>query len=151
MPLFISRRIIVSLLYEENWMSCNYKLQSAHTLSFPFSGQASLRVLCNKWQRKRKEHGHIVRLAIWQQLFLGFWLVNTWFSAYPCDQYAGTLLEIVRQLTIRRSKKLDFQLSHEFWAWASYRRIRKLAQIKAGPSPSSFLFHLKNSFRSEDI
>ena len=47
-------------------------------------------------------------LAIWHQLFLKFWLLNTWFFAYPCDQSAVTRLENVRQLNIRRGKKLGF-------------------------------------------
>ena len=47
-------------------------------------------------------------LATWHQLFLKFWLVNTWFFAYPLDQRAVTRLENVRQLNIRRGKKLGF-------------------------------------------
>ena len=55
---------------------------------------------------------HIVPLTIRHQPFLGFWLVDTWFFVYPRDQSAATRLENVRQLNIRRGKKLSFQLSH---------------------------------------
>ena len=55
--------------------------------------------------------GHIVTLTIWNQLFLEFWLVDTWFFAYPRDQRAVTHLGNVRQLNIKRDKKLGFQLS----------------------------------------
>ena len=55
---------------------------------------------------------HIVRLTIWHHLFLEFWLVNTWFSAHWRRQRAVTRLENVRQLNLRRGKKLGFQLSH---------------------------------------
>ena len=55
---------------------------------------------------------HIVPLAIWHYLFLELWLVDTWFFVHPCDQHAKTRLGNVRQLNIRRSKKLGFQLSH---------------------------------------
>ena len=54
----------------------------------------------------------IVPLTIWHQLFLEFWLVNTWFFAYLREQYAVTCLENVRQLNITRGKKLGFQLSN---------------------------------------
>ena len=54
----------------------------------------------------------MVRLTIWYQLFLEFWLIGTCFFAHPLDQRAVTRLENVRQLNIRRGKKLDFQLSH---------------------------------------
>ena len=55
---------------------------------------------------------HIVRLTIWHQIFLEFWLVDTWFFAHPCDQRAVTRLENVHQLNTRRGKKLGLQLSH---------------------------------------
>ena len=55
---------------------------------------------------------HIVRLTIWNHLFLEFWLVRTWFCARWCHQRAVTRLENVRQLNIRWGKKLGFQLSH---------------------------------------
>ena len=55
---------------------------------------------------------HIVRLTIWYHLLLEFWLVDTWFFAQWRQQRAVTCLENVRQLNIRRDKKLGFQLSH---------------------------------------
>ena len=55
---------------------------------------------------------HIVRLTIWHQLFLEFWLVDTWFFAHWRDQRVVTCLENVRQLNIRQGKKLGFQFSH---------------------------------------
>ena len=55
---------------------------------------------------------HIVRLTISHHLFLEFWLVNTWFFAHWRHQRAVTRLENVRQLNIRRGKKLGSQLSH---------------------------------------
>ena len=54
----------------------------------------------------------IWRLTIWHHLFLEFWLVNTWFFAHWHRQRAVTCLGNVRQLNIRRGKKLDFQMSH---------------------------------------
>ena len=54
----------------------------------------------------------IVRPAIWHHLFLEFWLVSTWFFAHWRHQRAVTHVENVRQLNIRRGKKLGFQLSH---------------------------------------
>ena len=62
--------------------------------------------------KKNKLYWHIVRLTIWHHLFLEFWLVNTWFFAHWRHQRAVTRLENVRQLNIRRDKKLGFQLSH---------------------------------------
>ena len=53
-----------------------------------------------------------VRLTMWHHLFLEFWLVDTWFLAYWRNQRAVIRLENVRQLNIRRGKKLDFKLSH---------------------------------------
>ena len=38
---------------------------------------------------------------MWTQLFLEFWLVDTWFFAYPRDQRDVTRLENVRQLNMR--------------------------------------------------
>ena len=55
---------------------------------------------------------HVVRLTIWHQVFLEFWLVDTLLFARPRDQRAVTRLENVRQLNKRRRKKLGFQLSH---------------------------------------
>ena len=56
---------------------------------------------------------HIVRLTIWYHLLLEFWLVDTWFFAQWRQQRAVTCLENVRQLNIRRGKKLGFQLSNK--------------------------------------
>ena len=55
---------------------------------------------------------HIVPLAIWHNLFLEFWLVDTWFFAYPRGQSAVARLENVRQLNITRGKNLGFKFSH---------------------------------------
>ena len=55
---------------------------------------------------------HIVRFTIWNQLFLLFWLVNTWFFAHPLDQRAVTHFENVSQLNITPGKKLVLELSH---------------------------------------
>ena len=55
---------------------------------------------------------HLVRLTIWYQLFLEFWLVDTWLFAHPRDQRAVTRLEYVRLLNISRGKKLSVQWSH---------------------------------------
>ena len=52
-------------------------------------------------------HSNIVPLAIRHHLFLGFWLVNTWFFAHPHDHRAVTCLNNIHQLNIRRGKKLD--------------------------------------------
>ena len=49
---------------------------------------------------------------MWQHVFLEFWLVNTWFFAHWRHQRVVTRLENVRQLNIRRGKKLGFLLSH---------------------------------------
>ena len=51
---------------------------------------------------------HTVRLTIWHHLFLEFWLVDTWFFIHWGHQRAVTRLENVRQLNIRRGKKLGF-------------------------------------------
>ena len=51
-------------------------------------------------------------LTIWHELFLEFWLVNTWFFAHSRDQRAATSLENVRQLNKRRGEKLGFYLSN---------------------------------------
>ena len=55
---------------------------------------------------------HIIRLTIWHELFLEFWLVDTCFFAHPHDQRAVNRLENVRQLNIMPGKELDFPLSH---------------------------------------
>ena len=55
---------------------------------------------------------HIVRLTIWHHLFLEFWLITTWFFAHWRHQRVVTRLENVRQLNIRRCKKLGFHLPH---------------------------------------
>ena len=52
---------------------------------------------------------HIFRLTILHHLFLDFWLVNTWFFAHWRHQRAVTSLKNLRQLNIRRGKKLGFQ------------------------------------------
>ena len=54
---------------------------------------------------------HIARLTIWNHLFSEFCLVDTWVFAHWRFQRAVTRLENVRQLDIRRDKKLSFQLS----------------------------------------
>ena len=56
---------------------------------------------------------HIVGLTIWHHLFLEFWLVNIWFFAHWRHQRIVTHLENIRQLNIRRGKKLGFQLSYK--------------------------------------
>ena len=56
---------------------------------------------------------HIVRLTMWHLLFLGFWLIDTWFFADWRHHRAVVRLENVRQSNIRRCKKLGFQLSHK--------------------------------------
>ena len=56
---------------------------------------------------------HIVCLTIWYRLLLEFWLVDTWFFARWRHQRAVTCVENVRQLNIRRGKKLGFQLSNK--------------------------------------
>ena len=53
-------------------------------------------------------NNHIVRLAIWHQLFLEFRLVNAWFLAHPCDQRPVTRHQNVCQLNKRLGKKLVF-------------------------------------------
>ena len=58
------------------------------------------------------QHKHIVTLTMWHHLFLEFWLLNTWFLAWWCHQRAVTHLENVRQLNIRRGRKLGFKLTH---------------------------------------
>ena len=57
-------------------------------------------------------HYLMICLTIWHQVFLEFWLVDTWFFAHPRDQRTVTRLENVGQLNIRRCKKLNFLLSH---------------------------------------
>ena len=68
------------------------------------------------WEIPRKSYGnddcHIVRLIIWYHLFLEFWLVKTRFFAHWIHQHAVIRLKNVRQLNIRRGKKLSFQLPH---------------------------------------
>ena len=51
------------------------------------------------------------------RLFLESWLVDTWFFAHWRHHGAVTRLENVRQSSIRRGKKLGFQLSpkHPLW------------------------------------
>ena len=74
---------------------------------------------------------YIVPLTIWHQLFLKFWLVYTWFFAHSRDQWAVTRLENVRQLKIRRGKKLSFQFTCttskteklQFWKSLNYFNI----------------------------
>ena len=53
-----------------------------------------------------------VRVTIWYQLFLEFWLVHTWIFAHWRYQLAVTRLENVRQLNERWGKKLDINLLH---------------------------------------
>ena len=74
---------------------------------------------------------HIVRLAIWHHLFLTFWLVHTWFFTHWRHQRAVTHLKNVRQLNIRRDKKLRFQLSRR----QPLEHLRWLPVIKLEPSP----------------
>ena len=52
---------------------------------------------------------HIVRLTIWHQLFLEFWLFDTCFFAHSRDQCAVTHLKNVHQLNKRRGEKSGFQ------------------------------------------
>ena len=59
-----------------------------------------------------KIYSTLVRLTIWHHLFLQFWLVNTWFLLTDVTKSAVTCLESVRQLNIRKGKKLGFQLLH---------------------------------------
>ena len=54
---------------------------------------------------------HIVRLTMRHHLFLEFWLVGTWFFAHWRHHRAVSRLENVCQSSIRRGKKLGFQLS----------------------------------------
>ena len=60
---------------------------------------------------KQRITPNIVRLTIWHQLILELWLVDTWFFAHTRNQHNVTRLENVRQLNIRRGKKLGFQSS----------------------------------------
>ena len=60
---------------------------------------------------------HIVRLTMRHRLFLEFRLVGTWFFAHWRHHRAVSRLENVRQSSIRRGKKLDFQLSHKHPLW----------------------------------
>ena len=69
--------------------------------------------------RQPSDSIHIVRLAIRGHLFLQFWLVDTWTFAHPRDHRAVARLENVRQLNIRRGKKLSFQLSHRQPVWSN--------------------------------
>ena len=62
---------------------------------------------------------HTFTQKIWQHLFLEFWLVGTWFFAHWRHQSAVTCLEKVRQLNIRRGKKLYFQLSQKHTCYGS--------------------------------
>ena len=73
---------------------------------------------------------HIVRLSIWHHLFLEFWLVHTWFFTHWRHQRAVTHLKNVRQLNIRRDKKLRFQLSHR----QPLEHLRWLPLVKLEPS-----------------
>ena len=60
---------------------------------------------------------HIVRLTMRHHLFLEFWLVGTWYFAHWRHHRDVTRLENVRQSSIRRGKKLGFQLSHKHPLW----------------------------------
>ena len=51
---------------------------------------------------------HMVRLTIWDHLFLEFSLVSNWFFAHRRHQRALTRLENVRQINIRRGRELGF-------------------------------------------
>ena len=54
---------------------------------------------------------YILPLTIWHQLFLEFWLVDTWFLADWHHQSAIPRLENESYLNKRREQKLGFQLS----------------------------------------
>ena len=56
---------------------------------------------------------HLVRLTMKPHLFLEFWFVDAWFFADWRHYRDVTRLENVRQSSIRRGKKLGFQLSHK--------------------------------------
>ena len=55
-----------------------------------------------------KNISHTVRLTIWCQLFLYFWLVHTWVFAYPRGQHSVTHLKNVRQLNLRWGQKATY-------------------------------------------
>ena len=76
---------------------------------------------------------HIVRLTIWHNLFLEFWLVNPWYFTHWRHQRAVTCLENVRQLNIRRGKKLGFQLSYRQLLKVGLSRLRKFLPSKSFP------------------
>ena len=80
-------------------------------LSFEFSFRM---FISNVYHKKRRIFAlHTVPLTIWHYLFLEFWLVDTWIFVHWRHQCAVTCLENLRQLNIRRGKKLAFQLSQK--------------------------------------
>ena len=83
------------------------------------------------------ERYHIVRLTIWHDLFLKFWLVDTWFFAHWRHQRAATRLENVHQLNIRQGKKLVFQLSHRQPLIRSGMLLCRVPTRNIAPIPSS--------------
>ena len=80
---------------------------------------------------------HIVRLTIWHHLFLKFWLVHIWLFAHWRHQRPVTRHENVRQLNIRRRKKLGFQLSQR----------KPPMYIKSQSKVDNFLYLTTKNFR----
>ena len=88
------------------------KLNSGHWEKLKFGTCSHNASVISYKRAKGNLHKHIVPLAIWNHLFLEFWLVDTWLFTQSRDQRAVTCLENVQELNIRWGKKLDFQLSH---------------------------------------
>ena len=61
--------------------------------------------------------------------FLKFWLADTWIFVYWRHQRALTRLENVRQLNIRRGKKLGFQLSYRHLLYIVNNIIEIIAEV----------------------
>ena len=61
--------------------------------------------------------------------FLEFWLTDTWIFVYWRHQRALTRLENVRQLNIRRGKKLGFQLSYRHLLYIVNNIIEIIAEV----------------------
>ena len=93
--------------------SLRYILNSDHhNFVPPVSLMEIKRCKINRDDLKELLSSYIVLLTIWHHLFLEFWLVSTWLFAHGRHQHAVTHLENVRQLNIRRGKKMGFQLAH---------------------------------------
>ena len=79
---------------------------------------AVLNLLCGANVKTRVGSSmHIVRLTMRHHLFFEFWLVGTWFFAPWRHHCAVTRLENLCQSSIRRGKKVGFQLSHKHPLW----------------------------------